>query len=60
MKLFSYIFFILPEKKKDYPIYPFMIPRLLFRTNIMISSLSFDADISASIRSIASDTFRPD
>ncbi len=32
-----------------YPIYPFMIPRLLLRTNMIISSLSLEAGISASI-----------
>ena len=43
-----------------YPIYPFMIPRLLLRTNMIISSLSLEAGISASILSIASELLRPD
>lgn len=43
-----------------YPRYPFMIPRLLLRTNMMISSLSLEAGISASILSMASELFNPD
>ena len=44
----------------SYPMYPFIMPRLLLRTNMMISSRSFEAGISASILSTASELFKPD
>ena len=42
------------------PMYPFMMPRLLLRTKRMISSRSFEAGNSASMRSMASLLFSPD